>query len=87
MIEKQIVTGLVTINEDMILQVREDTVIFEDGVEISRVYNRYVAFPGVDVSSRSSIVQRLANLLWTPEVVEAWKIKDEATKHNLPRIS
>jgi hypothetical protein len=75
MLEKQIVVGLLTIAQDQTISVREDTVVYEDGKEISRTYMRYIAVPGEDVSKKPLEVRRLAELLWTPEVVEAWLLK------------
>jgi len=73
MLTKSNVTGLISILESAQLQVREDTVISEDGIELSRTYHRYVANPGDDVSMRPQIVKDVATLLWTPEVIAAWK--------------
>jgi hypothetical protein len=55
--------------EDFQLQVRTDTVVKEDGQELSRQYFRVVLAPGDDVSGYPKIVQDVANLLWTPEVI------------------
>lgn len=78
MLEKKIVTGLITIMEDKTLQVREDTVVYEDGVEISRTYMRYVTSPGDDISGKPQIIKDVAGLLWTPEVIQV--IKDRFAK-------
>lgn len=75
MLEKKIEVGLLTIAQDQTISVREDTVVYENGVEISRTYTRYMALPGDDVSGKPLEVRRLAEFLWTPEVVEAWRIK------------
>jgi len=78
MLTKIIEAGSVEILHDMTMQVREDTVVYEDEVELSRTYSRYVTVPGEDVSSRSQLVRDLANLLWTPEVVAAYKEKHKS---------
>jgi aryl-phospho-beta-D-glucosidase BglC (GH1 family) len=74
---KEIVIGLVSILETKDLQVREDTIIREDGIELSRTYMRYVARPGDDVSDKPKIIQDLATLLWTSEVIEARRERDK----------
>ena len=76
MLEKKIIVGLISIMEDKRLQVREDTVVLEDGVELSRTYTRYVMMPGDSIDNKPPEVIALANFLWTPEVIEAWKIKE-----------
>lgn len=64
MLTKSVVVGSLEILESLQMNVREDTVIEEDGVEISRSFNRYVVAPGDDVSNRPKIVQDVTGLLW-----------------------
>lgn len=54
------------------IQVREATVIEEDGVELTRSFHRYVLNPGDDVSSQSSDIQSVANAMWTDEIINAY---------------
>ncbi len=49
------------------LQIRVDTVIIEDGKEISRTCHRYVLAPDEDISSQPAEIKRIANAEWTPE--------------------
>jgi len=70
---KEIVVGVIEILEESQIQVREDTVVKEDAVELSRTYMRYVLVPGDDVSTRPQRVQDIANFLWTDAVVQHWK--------------
>jgi len=74
MLEKKIIVGLITIMEDRRMQIREDTVVYEDGVELSRTYTRYVMDPGDSIDNKPPIVRELANFLWTPEVIAAWEV-------------
>jgi len=55
------------------IQVRVDTVIEEDGKEISRTYHRKVLAPGDDVSKESDLVKRVANAEWTDAVKAAYQ--------------
>ena len=61
--------------EDGTIEVRTDTVIERDGVEISRSLHRHVVVPGADVSGEDATVQRLANVEHTPEVIAAYEAK------------
>jgi len=61
--------------EDGTIEVRTDTVIERDGVEISRSLHRHVIIPGADVSGEDATVQRLANVEHTPEVIAAYEAK------------
>ena len=55
------------------IQVRTDTVIERDGVEISRTYSRHVIAPGDDVSGEDAGVQTVANAVHTAEVIAAYE--------------
>jgi len=50
------------------ISVRTDTVIKDDGNEISRSFHRHVVVPTDDVSGEDARVQAVANSLWTDEV-------------------
>jgi hypothetical protein len=54
------------------IQVRTDTVIERDGVEISRSYHRHVVVPGQDVSGEDASVQTVANAVHTDAVIAAY---------------
>lgn len=55
------------------VQVATDTVIKEDGTELSRGRHRYVLHPNMDISSENAEVQAVANAVWTDAVKDAWK--------------
>jgi hypothetical protein len=54
------------------IQVRTDTVIERDGVEISRAYHRHVVNPDADTSNEDQRVKDIANTAHTPAVKQAW---------------
>ena len=54
------------------IQVREATVVKEDGVELSRSFHRRVLTPEMDVSSEPDEIKGMADALWTDEVKEDW---------------
>ena len=54
------------------IQVRTDTVIERDGVEVSRSFHRHVVVPGQDVSGEDASVQTVANAVHTAEVIAAY---------------
>ena len=85
-ITKEIVIGKIeVVSVYKHVQVRTDTVIKEDGVELSRKYHRHVLDPGRldesnnledrDISGEDSEVQAIANVVWTQAVKDAWKAK------------
>ena len=72
------------------VQVRTDTVIKEDGNELSRAYHRHVLTPGLlndsdalidtNISGEDSSVQSVCNAVWTDAVKNAYKAKLIADK-------
>ena len=60
------------------IQVRTDTIIERDGVEISRSYHRHVVVPGQDVSGEDAGVQTIANAIHTPAVIAAYRAAEAA---------
>ena len=71
-LEKKEVIGSMEVGEMGAISVRTDTVITDDGTEVSRAFHRKVVSPGDDVSGEDARVQAVANAVWTTEVVEAW---------------
>ena len=72
-LEKQTVVGGLTVNENGSLGVREDTVILDDGVEVSRNFHRKVLAPGDPLDGEDARVVSVANAVWTDEVVAAYQ--------------
>ena len=50
------------------VEVRTDTVVMEDGTELSRSYHRHVLHPNVNISAENSEVQAVCNAVWTDQV-------------------
>jgi len=71
-LEKKEVIGSMEVGELGAISVRTDTVITDDGTEVSRAFHRKVVSPGDDVSGEDARVQAVANAVWTSEVVAAW---------------
>ena len=71
-LEKKEITGAREVGELGAISVRTDTVITDDGTEVSRAFHRKVVSPGDDVSGEDARVQAVANSLWTDEVKAAY---------------
>ena len=69
---KQTVTGQIEVGELGTIGLRTDTVVTDDGVEISRNFHRKVLSPNDDVTGEDAKVQAVANAVWTTEVVAAY---------------
>jgi hypothetical protein len=63
------------VGEYKAVQVASDTVIKEDGTELSRGRHRHVLHPDMDISSENAEVQAVANAVWTDAVKDAWTAK------------
>ena len=50
------------------VQVRTDTVVIEDGEELSRKYHRHALMPDADISNEHAEVQAVCNAVWTDQV-------------------
>jgi len=75
---KKVITGKREILEDGQIQVRTDTVIEEDGIELSRTYHREVLTPGQSLAGKPDEVSRVANAEWIPDVVNKFKAAEAA---------
>ena len=60
------------VGEHKHVQIATDTVIKEDGVELSRSRHRKVVHPDQDISSEDAEVQAVCNAVWTQAVKDAW---------------
>ena len=63
------------------VQVRTDTVVMEDGEELSRKYHRHALMPDADITNEHSEVQAVCNAVWTDQVkadYETFKANQES---------
>ena len=54
------------------VQVREASVIKEDGKELTRSFHRYALNPDSDISGETDEVKAICNAVWTDAVKAAW---------------
>ena len=55
------------------IQVRQATVVTDDGVELSRSFHRHVLSCDADISGEDAEVQAVCNAVWTDEVKAAYQ--------------
>ena len=72
MLEKKEIVDQIEITRDGHVQVRQATLIVEDGVEIAKTYHRHVLSPGDSIDAEEDRVKAVAAAVWTPQVVEAY---------------
>ena len=56
------------------VQVRTDTVVMEDGEELSRKYHRHALSPDAVITDEHTEVQAVCNAVWTQDVKDAYAI-------------
>ena len=69
---KRKVIDLIEVLEDGQIQVREATVVEDDGVEISRTFHRHVVAPGDDLDREDARVKDVGVVVHTPAVIDAY---------------
>lgn len=73
MLTKEIIIGQIEVIANNCVQVRQDTIIKDDGVEVSRTYHRHVLAPGDNLDNQDPKVRAIAEAVWTPEVISAYQ--------------
>ena len=71
--ERQEISKIEVVGPWKHIQVREDTVIERDGVEISRSHHRYVVSPGDDQTVLEDDVRAIAEVLHTVDLITAYQ--------------
>ena len=61
------------VGEYKAVQIASDTVIKEDGVELSRSRHRHTVHPDQDITGQDAEVQAVCNAVWTDEVKASWE--------------
>ncbi len=77
-LEKNTVIDKIEVVENGTVQVREATIISEDGNQVSRTYHRWCIAPGQDYSTQEQQVQDICKVTHTPEVIAAYQAQQEA---------
>ena len=65
------------------VQVRTDTVVIEDGTELSRKYHRHALYPDAVITGEHADVQAVCNAVWTQAVKDAYTIFKTAQEAEL----
>tara|TARA_Y100000768_G_C23926743_1_gene657936 strand:- start:196 stop:462 length:267 start_codon:yes stop_codon:yes gene_type:complete len=70
---------------NQVIQLRTTNVVRKDGVEVGRSHHRTTFAPGESVENAPAEVQAIADVLWTPSVIAAYKAEMAAAE--LPGVS
>ena len=77
---KETAVDQITITENGIVLYRETTRIMEDGTQLSQTYHRTSLAPEQDLTGVPANVVAICNVVWTPEIIAAYKAQQEANK-------
>lgn len=77
MLTKETKINKIEIIENGIIQVRKTTSIYEDGIQLSSSYERSSFEPGQDVSTQNQKIQDICNVVWTKEIISAYKAQQD----------
>ena len=79
-LEKNTIIDRIEIVENGTVQIRQATILTEDGNQIARTFHRWCIAPGEDYSAQEQQVQDICKVAHTPEVIAAYKAQQEANK-------
>jgi len=79
-LDKQTIIDRIEVVENGTVQVRQATIISEDGNQISRTFHRWCIVPSQDYSDQEDKVKAICQATHTPEVIAAYKAQQEANR-------
>ena len=79
-INKRVVIDSIEILEFGEMNIRQATVIEENGVELARTFHRHVVVPEDDVTNEDARVQAVVGAVHTQEVIDKYKEKKDKDK-------
>jgi hypothetical protein len=75
---KNINIDKIEVVENGTVQVRQATIITDNGEQVSKTYHRWCIAPGEDYSAQEQQVQDICKVTHTPEVIAAYQAQQEA---------
>ena len=79
-LDKQTKIDKIEIVENGTVQVRQATIITDNGNQVSRTYHRWCIAPGEDYSTQEQQVQDICKVTHTAEVIAAYQAQQEANR-------
>jgi hypothetical protein len=76
-LKKETKIDKIEVVENGIVQIRQATIISENGEEIARTYHRWIIAPGDNYSAQEQQVQDICKVAHTEEVINAYKAQQE----------
>jgi hypothetical protein len=76
-LDKQIKIDKIEVVENGTVQVRQATIITDDGNQVSCKFHRWCIVPSQDYSDQDAKVQEICKVAHTPEVIAAYQAQQE----------
>lgn len=76
-LDKQTKIDRIEVVENGTVQVRQATIITDNGNEVSKTYHRWCIAPSQDYSDQEQQVQDICKVTHTPEVIAAYQAQQE----------
>jgi len=82
-LDKQTKIDRIEVVENGIVQIRQATIITDDGNQVSRTFHRWCIAPGEDYSDQEQQVQDICKVTHTAEIIAAYQAQLEANANRL----
>jgi hypothetical protein len=79
-LDKQVLIDQIEVVENGTVQVRQATIITDNGNQVSRTFHRWCIVPSQDYSDQEQKVQDICRVAHTPEVIAAYKAQQETNR-------
>ena len=79
-LNKQTIIDRIEVVENGIVQIRQATIITDNGNQVSRTFHRWCIAPSQDYSDQEDKVKAICQATHTPEVIATYKAQQEANK-------
>jgi hypothetical protein len=79
-LNKQTIIDRIEVVENGIVQIRQATIITDDGNQVSRTFHRWCIAPSQDYSDQDDKVKAICQATHTPEVIAAYQAQLEANR-------
>ena len=79
-LDKQVLIDRIEVVENGTVQVRQATIITDNGNQISRTFHRWCIAPSQDYFDQDDKVKAICQAAHTPEVIAAYKAQVEANR-------
>jgi hypothetical protein len=85
-LDKQTKIDRVEVVENGTVQVRQATIITDNGNQVSRTFHRWCIVPSQDYSDQDDKVRAICQVTHTPEVIATYKAQQEANRIKLGAV-